>query len=285
MSWLDDAVNRVRQWKAQRAAVLAAIADNEDLSEEACRRAGHEQRADFLAANQRPASTTVTPEEAYAEGLVEAVIATSSSREVNGMPSVLFHRQKGGRPPSNTTGMLVVYISDAGAQRRKAKLKRLKEAVVGAQQPWSVVSGVFRSSFHRVRDKKVKDLQEALELQLQLLQIADVHAKKSSLGDDARTAQRKVVAQQEKVCGILYDRLAGWMKGGFFGLPPSCSLPEGSWDEGGLWSKTSIIKQKRTPWESETASLQGGAKDYGCVSIGAPPLYHLDSISRSVGTV
>lgn len=281
MVWLAEATTRMAQWKEQLDTLLDVIRADKDLTEEACRSAGEKQRADFLAKSQRPATAGMTAEEAYAEGLVEALIAASSGSRtsVSGMPSILFHRREGGRPPSNTTGMLVVHASEAGAQRRKTKLKRLK-AAAGALETWAFSSEIFQRNFEGVRRAKVEDLQAALQLQLQLLQISEAHAKKN-LGGDARTAQGKVIVQQKKLCGILYDRLVAWMNGGFFGL--RSMLPEGWGGAGSSWSKDGVLVDKNIPWgEGDGASLRGGALDYGCVHRGRDDEALLDNVTRFI---
>jgi len=179
------------------------------------------------------------------------------------MPAVLFIRHQGGRTPSLSTGKFIVPVSEAGARRRKAELKRLRTAA-GVSKVWAVSSSEFREAFRGVRSAMVAELQSELKLQLQLLQIAELHAAKD-LGADARTSQTKVVAQQARVCGVLFDRLVAWKDGGFFGL--SSEAPAGGWT--GMWDRNSVLgREKRIPWEGEEASLRDGPADYGCVLIG-----------------
>lgn len=174
-------------------------------------------------------------------------------------------------------------MSEAGARRRKAELKQLR-AAAAIPKVWAVSSNEFKSAFSGVRSVIVAELQNELKLQMQLLQIAELHAAKD-LSADARTSQTKVVAQQAKVCGILFDRLIAWKKGGFFGL--SSDAPPGGWE--GIWDRERVLgKEKRIPWEGEEASLRDGPADYGCAAHCPHPLAQHSvsgsarSLSRSV---
>lgn len=264
VSWLAETVKRKTQWAAQLDTVRTTI-EGKNLNVDACLIAAATAREAFFDKCRQPAAT-FSPKQAYAAAMAKSVIAISVSRtSVCGMPAVLFLRHHGGRTPSLSTGKFIVSVSDTGARRRKAELKQLRLAA-GVPNAWAISSLDFKTAFQGVRTVMVAELQTELKLQLQLLQIAELHAAKD-LGADARTAQNKVVAQQAKVCGILFDRLVAWKDGGFFGL--SIDAPSGGWE--GMWSRESVLgREKRIPWEGEGASLRDGPADYGCVSIRHP---------------
>jgi hypothetical protein len=285
VTWLVETIKRKKQWAAQLDTVRAVI-EEKGLSVDACLIAAATARGSFFENCKQPAAALSAPE-AYAAAVVKAVIAVSTSRaSVCGMPAVLFVRHQGGRTPSLSTGKFIVPVSEAGARRRKAELKHLRTAA-GVSKVWAVSSSEFRQAFRGVRAAMVAELQSELKLQLQLLQIAELHAAKD-LGADARTSQTKVVAQQARVCGVLYDRLVAWKDGGFFGLPSEA--PAGGW--AGMWDRNSVLgREKRIPWEGEGASLRDGPADYGCVrrqpgdhvgTPAAPTLPHLPAGARSL---